>query len=313
MISILIASLVLSARLQATGVSDHGKIVVANRGGGTLSLIDASSAAFIKDVPLPAGASPPEPMYVVNTPLFNRVWVGDRANDRVVLFDGRTFKPLGSLPAGDGVFHMHADALGRQLWVVNDLDNTATVIDANRKKVITTVPMPADLIAGGARPHDVVLDPLGLFAYITFTGTDPTQDVIVQFNTWSFREFNRVTVGNFPHVAFNWRTWEVYSPCQNASAVFVLNGLTLGLNDTIDIPGAHGAITSVDSKRFVTTNISGGGTNAVFNIDTRTNEVLDAADTAFPTPHNVALTPSGRLLYVTHSGAASNKVSVVQH
>ena len=90
----------------------------------------------------------------------------------------------------------------------------------------------------------------------------------------------------------------------------VLDGLTLDSTDVFNVPGAHGAITSLNGRRFYTTNISGGGADAIFCIDTRTNDVLaEPADTAYTVPHNVALTPSGRLLYVTHSGA-NNKVSV---
>jgi DNA-binding beta-propeller fold protein YncE len=306
----LLAGLIAVAGTVSSALADRGKIVVANRGSGTISIIDAQSAEWIADVPLPPGDRFPEPMYVVNTPYRNRVWVGDRANNRVVVFDGRTFDVVDTLPAGAGIWHQWADAFGNRMWVVNDLDKTATVIDANRLEVVAAVPMPADLTALGARPHDVVLDPLGLFAYVTMHAVDPAFDVIVQFHGESLAEVNRALVGKDPHVAFNWRTWELYAPCQGTGAVFVLDGLTLDQTDVIDVPGAHGAITSLNGRRFYTTNISGGGADAIFCIDTRTNEVLaEPADTAYTVPHNVALTPSGRLLYVTHSGA-NNKVSV---
>ena len=57
---------------------------------------------------------------------------------------------------GDGVFHMWSDPHDRQLWVNNDIDKTATVIDPVSLNVIATVPMPADLVADGYKPHDVV-------------------------------------------------------------------------------------------------------------------------------------------------------------
>ncbi len=81
---------------------------------------------------------------------------------------------------------MWADFFGRRLWVVNDIDKTATVINANRLAVVATVPMPEDLVAMGAKPHDVTLDPFGFFSYVTLTGGDPDSDVIVKFNSWSF-------------------------------------------------------------------------------------------------------------------------------
>lgn len=241
----------------------------------------------------------------------NRVWVGDRANDRVVVFDGRTFEVIGALPAGAGVFHMWADAVGRQLWVVNDVDKTVTVIDANRLEVVETVPLPADLIGIGATPHDVVLDPLGLSAYVSFNGVDAVFDVVVQFDTRTFTEVNRSMVGKNPHVAFSWRTWEVFTPCQNSNAIFVLDGRTMGLHEILYLPGAHGAITSHDAQRFCTSNLPGAGLDAVSCIDTATKEIVAGpADTHFDTPHNVVMTPDGRRLYVTHSGATNDKVSV---
>lgn len=38
--------------------------------------------------------------------------------------------------------------------------------------------------------------------------------------------------------------------------------------------------------------------------------MIGAADTPFGVPHNVALTPNGKKIYVTHSGATANKASV---
>lgn len=287
-----------------------GKIVVANRGSGTISIIDAESHQLTATVSLPPGANAPEPMYVVNTRFPNRVWVGDRANNQVVVMDGDSFAVVKTVPCGAGVFHMWADAFGQELWVVNDIDKTCTVVDARRMKAVATIPMPEDLVVIGARPHDVVLDPFGFSAYVTMINVNPQFDVIVQFCTWTGEELNRAEVGKDPHVSFNWRTWEVYSPCQNSNAVLVLDACSLNITDQISVPGAHGAVTSPDGKRFYTTNIPGLGVDAVFCIDARSNGLVGMpADTPYTTPHNLALTSDGRKLFVTHSGA-NNKVSV---
>jgi DNA-binding beta-propeller fold protein YncE len=81
----------------------------------------------------------------------------------------------------------------------------------------------------------------------------------------------------------------------------------------LTIPGAHGAGMARNGKTFYTTNISGGGVSGLVAIDTDTNVVLGATDTGnppIPTPHNIALTPDGKKLYVTHSGAMANQVTV---
>ena len=290
----------------------HGNIVVANRASGTISVIDAGSDQVTDTVTLPPDVNIPEPMYVVHTPAHHRVWVGDRANNRVVALSGNDYSVVGSVPTGAGVFHMWADKAGKQLWVVNDIDKTVTVVDPRILAVITTVPMPADLVDVGAKPHDVIVHPLGTSAYVTFLDTpDLDSDVVVQFDTQTFMEINRQTVGEDPHIAFNKKFGELYLPCQGSDAVFVLDAGTLEVVGVITIPGAHGAITSKNNRRFFTTNLPGGGDNAVISIDTRTITVLDEADTDFQVPRNVALTPNGEKLYVTHSGAVSNIVSVL--
>ena len=78
----------------------------------------------------------------------------------------------------------------------------------------------------------------------------------------------------------------------------------------IDIPGAHGAGMARDGQVFYTTNLPGGGAQGLFAIDLATNTVIGpATDTPYPVPHNIALTPDSRMLFLTHSGPIANKVT----
>ncbi|MFN2278691.1 MAG: hypothetical protein ACK2UR_13830, partial [Candidatus Promineifilaceae bacterium] len=54
----------------------HGKIVVANRASGSISVIDVETDSIIDNVALP-GPNPAEPMYVVYSKFGDRVFVGD--------------------------------------------------------------------------------------------------------------------------------------------------------------------------------------------------------------------------------------------
>ena len=74
-----------AAEWNANGADWQGRIVVANRGSGTISVIDVRTDTLTGDYALPAGPNPPEPMYVFYTPIRDRVFVGDRANNRVVV------------------------------------------------------------------------------------------------------------------------------------------------------------------------------------------------------------------------------------
>lgn len=286
-----------------------GEVVVANRGSGSISIIDAQTDELIDTIPLPAGDNPPEPMYVVFSKKGNFVFVGDRANDRVVAFDADDYSVVDTVDAGAGVFHMWADDRDQFLWVNNDIDNTSTVIDPVTLEVITTVDMPADLLAKGYKPHDVILDPKGSFAYVTLLGGSDPNDYLVQFSTDTFAEVNRAAVGKDPHVSLTRTNDLIYVPAQNSNIVSVFDRETLELVDEIAVPGAHGAGMAPNGQVFYTTNLTGGGTDGLFAIDTKTNTVIDSADTLYAVPHNIVVTKNKKL-FLTHSGGTSDKVTI---
>ncbi|MEZ4650222.1 MAG: YncE family protein [Candidatus Eisenbacteria bacterium] len=305
-----------SATTQAHGEhSQHGhhsndKFVIANRGSGTISVIDADDYEVIGTYELPAGEgdATPEPMYVVYNR--NRVFVGDRANDRVVAFDPRSFEVEGMAPAGDGIFHMWANTTGKQLWVNNDIDKTTTVIDTRDLSVIATVDTPADLVAMGGKPHDVIVGPHNRFAYVSVL-TPGDNDYVVQYDAHSFEEVGRAAVGKDPHLSLSRQHNRLYVPCQESNVVIVLNRYNLAEMTRIDVPGAHGAVMAPNGKHFYTTNLTGGGEDAIFTIDTRRNRTVgDATDSPYAVPHNLALDRNGRTLALTHSGGTADKVTI---
>ena len=284
----------------------QGHIVVADRSSGSITVIDVKSDT-------PATIAMPdsgEPMYVAYSATYNRVFVGDRANDQVVVFDADDFSIETTVATGTGVFHMWASDMNDQLWVNNDIDNTITIIDTVTLDVIYTAAAPADLVALGGRLHDVIIDPIMPFAYATMIGVAGANDYVVKYSTKTFLEVDRQAVGQDPHVSLSRQDRLLYVPCQNSNEVFVLDRDTLDLQPGIAIPAAHGAWMSRNGRSFYTTNIAGGGTDGVFEIDTDINGVIDSWNTPFAVPHNIATTPNGKKLYVTHSGAASDKVSV---
>jgi len=288
-----------------------GNVVIANRGSGTISVISAISDEIVGTYELPAGENAPEPMYVVYTPAMNRVFVGDRANDRVVVFDARDFRVEATVEAGAGIFHMWADPQSQQLWVNSDIDKTTTVIDPKNLEVLATVPTPADLVAEGGKPHDVILGPRGRFAYVSVLGLAGEYDYVVKFSTRTFQEVGRAAVGKDPHLSLARQNRLLYVPTQGSDAVFVLDRMTLELVTEIPLPGAHGAGMARNGKYFYTTNLPGGGTDGLSTIDTRTNSVVGKpTDTPYPVPHNIALTPNSHKLYVTHSGGTADKVTI---
>jgi Uncharacterized conserved protein len=145
---------------------------------------------------------------------------------------------------------------------------------------------------------------------VTIIGVTGTSDFVIKYSTETFEELGRVAVGKDPHLSLARQNNLLYVPCQGTSELFVLNRDTLEEVTMLTIPGAHGAGMARNGKTFYTTNLPGGGIDGLFAIDTDTNTVIGATDTPFPAPHNIALTPNSKKLYLTHSGATSNKVTI---
>ena len=298
-----------SLPLPATQNQTSGRVVVANRAAGSLSIIDAATDTVVDTVSLPAGTNPPEPMYVVYMARYNRVFVGDRANNRVVAFNATDFSVDGTVPAGNGVFHMWGHAKRRQLWVNNDIDNTASVIDPKTLTNIVTVPMPADLVAMGGKPHDVILDKQS--AFVTMVGLTGPDHYVVKFNRRTFREVARRAVGKDPHVILTQKNNRLYVASQDADTIFVLKRRNLDQVATIPVPGAHGVWIPRHAKVLYATNLPGGGIDGLYTIDLKKNLTVGSpADTAYPVPHNLVASQDSKKLYVTHSGATADKVTV---
>jgi DNA-binding beta-propeller fold protein YncE len=174
------------------------------------------------------------------------------------------------------------------------------------------VPTPADLVAMGGKPHDVIVGPDGEYAYVSVVGL-AGDDYVVQFDTGTFAETARATGGKDSHLSLaeqhNW----LYVPSQNTGEVLVMNRLTLAPQTTIQVPGAHGAGMSNSGEYFYTTNLPGGGTDALYTMSTATNTLVgDPTDSPYAVPHNIALSSDDQQLFVTHSGGTSDKVTVYE-
>lgn len=280
------------------------RVVVANRASGTLSVIDAKVDSLIATITMPDNG---EPMYVVHIPWAHRVFVGDRANDRVVAFNEDDFSVEGTAPCGQGVFHMWASRRGNQLWVNNDIDNTTTIINPYNLNVIGTAQTPPDLVALGGKPHDVLVDPIRRFAYVSILGVAGANDYVVKYDGWQFQEVARAAVGKDPHLSATFRNRSLYVPCQSGE-VYVLRRFDLSQEKIIPFAGAHGAGMSTRGRYFYVTDLPG---NRVGVINTRTNNVVGTPITSpFTIPHNIAVNRRDSKIYVTHSGGTADKLSV---
>ena len=236
--------------LVTIAAADEGKIVVANRASGTISVVDVATDV-VSTIAMPDENA--EPMYVNYAKASNLVFVGDRANNQVVAFDATTFAVVGTVPAGAGVFHQWANNKnGDKLWVNNDIDNTMTVIDTVSLTVDATIPLPADLVALGGKPHDIVLSENGKNVFVSMIGVTGDFDYVVKYNAKgpqpSMVEVARAKVGNDPHVSAPPSSDLLYVASQGGDSVVALRQNNLKVKDEIVVDNAHG--TSHRCRRF---------------------------------------------------------------
>ncbi len=288
-------------------------IVIADRGAGTLSVIDTTTDTVVKTVALPGATLPTAPGYVVYSAAHDRLYVGDTANHRVIALGGPGFTALPDLLTVADAFHMWAH--GSQLWVVDRVDKSLAVFDLDTHTRIAVVPVPPDLVALGGVPHDVVVDIT--HAFVTVASVSNAPDVVVKYSRTTFAEVARVSVGDDPHAFLHPTSRSLYVACQDTDNVFVIDRDTLGVLTTVPTFGGHGVWIPASGQALYVTNfpghIVGGdpGPNAdgLFTVDLNTNTSLGGTSIGFPAPHNLASTADGSKLYLTHSEGGT-RVSV---
>ncbi len=283
----------------------ENRVVVANRASGTVSVINSDNDEVIATHDMPNDG---EPMYVVYNSVNNTYLIGDY-NGYVVAFDANDFSSTGNVQVGDGVFHMWMSPDNNQLWVNNELDRTISVVNPTSLEKIATVQLPTDLYDLGYKPHDVILMPNSAAAFVTVLGS-LDQDYVLKYSTSTFEETDRVAVGQDPHVALTSNNDNLYVAAQASNELYVFNRGDLSLITQLEIPNAHGLGVNASGTYLYIGNISDGGTNATFTLDLATNELVgDPVDAPFSAPHNYAVSGDDKL-FVTHSGAANNQVSI---
>jgi DNA-binding beta-propeller fold protein YncE len=268
-------------------------VIVTNRGGASLTVIDAKTDAVKQTVAIPGS----EPMYVVHVKQTDRLYVGDRAQNKVHVLHPSTFNIEASIDVGRGVSHMWADAKGEQLWVANDVDNTISVIKLSDRSVRT--------LSLQDKPHDVFLTADGKTAYVSLLVPNAPDKVLI-FDAQTLTQTSQVNVGEDPHLFFVEQDQKLYVANQEGGLnVFQRN---LQPDYSLDLAGAHGIFASRSGTHVFMTNISG---RQLYSLNTPSKALAEPAlNLTVNTPHNLVVNGDDKKLFVTHSGAAANQVTV---
>lgn len=271
------------------------KVVVANRGAGSVSFIDGTSNQVST-----LAISGSEPMYVVYVPTKDKIFVGDRAGKKVHIINPQTKAVESSITVGNGVFHMWADGMGKQLWVSNDIDNTISVIDLNTNTVVKTINV-------GMKPHDVFLSKDATKAYVSVFNADAAMpDKVYMYSTSDYSKTGEANVGKDPHLYHLPNTNKLFVACQSGQ-VYALNGSNLSVISNNAFTGAHGIFPSADQNTVFVTNITG---QQLYSINAATGMQNGMPLMALSTtPHNIVVNEDGNKMFVTHSGGGATAVS----
>lgn len=271
------------------------KVVVANRDAGSVSFIDATSNQVST-----LAISGSEPMYVVYVPTKDKIFVGDRAGKKIHIINPQTKAVESSITVGNGVFHMWADGMGKQLWVSNDIDNTISVIDLNTNTVVKTINV-------GMKPHDVFLSKDATKAYVSVFDADAAMpDKVYMYSTSDYSKTGEVNVGKDPHLYHLSNTNKLFVACQSGE-LYALNGSNLSVISNNAFTGAHGIFPSPDQNTVFVTNITG---QQLYSVNATTGMQNGMPLMALSTiPHNIVVNEDGNKMFVPHSGGTATAVS----
>lgn len=280
-------------------------MAVANRNSGDLSLINTRTLQ-VKTIDLSYAGKAAEPMYVNHWRSqhadWGQIFIGDRKNNRILALDDRGHQVVYAIPVGKGVFHQAVRRDGSQLWVVNDIDKTLSVINPDWSSVVRTIHIPAQYNAG--KPHDVYLSER--YAYVTVIGLNDGNRLL-RYNLDDFRLSKQINISGGGHVVAE--SGRVYVVSESEGELQVYRESDLTLSHKTAIPNAHGLV--AHGSRVYVTNIAGRGNRAVWEFTQDGKRSFGSGNTWFNTPHNVAPNARGTRLFVTHSGALNNHVSVM--
>jgi len=224
----------------------------------------------------------------------------DHSLDGIGVFEIGQHKVTRMIQSGNDPENFDLSKDGTRLFVSNEDDALASIIDLAAGKVVQSIKV-------GAEPEGVKLSPDGKLLYVTSenTGTVTAIDPVAGKEIKSFK------VGRRPRsVAFLPDGSKAYVPAENDGTVMLVDSVAHKVIRPIKLgePGVikpMGVLLSNDgSKLFVST----GRGHMIFVIDTATNEPVASVE-AGQRPWGIALSPDGKTLFTANG--PSNDVSVI--
>jgi DNA-binding beta-propeller fold protein YncE len=115
----------------------HARLLYITR-GTLVMVVNADTYAVVGDIPGKGVHG------VALAPEFGRGFISDGKANAVIIFDLKTLKVLGSVPAGNKPDAIVYDSVSRRVFAFNGDSGTATVVDAASGKVVGTITLGGD-------------------------------------------------------------------------------------------------------------------------------------------------------------------------
>ena len=268
------------------------------------------------------------PLNLAVRPDGKELYVACHGSDSVVVVDALSRQKTAEIAVGRHPIDVAFSPDGRRAYVSNWLDDSVSVIDVAARKAMATIPV-------GDEPHGVLTDRSGKLLYVLNTSSD---DISV-IDTATLVEVKRLAASRSPWAmalapdgsrmyVTNAYSRFVQHRTPSVSEVTVLDAAEGRVDDRVVVPAANllqgvamhpsgrfALVTLLRTKNLVPmTRVQQGWTVTnglgVIWANGRVDQVLlDLPGLFFPDPAAVAITPDGRLAFVTSS--TSDRVAVV--
>ena len=153
------------------GVAVHpssGEVYVANRGDGTVSVVQNAGCGEVNTV---VGLMHPSAIVVDN--LANRIYVSDSAAGQVVILDAERHQVVGSITVGSFPDALAVDPTSGLLYVANAGDGTLSVVERDALEVVSSIDVAQGPLFG------LAVDGTTGSAYVVHLGPAPRRQISV--------------------------------------------------------------------------------------------------------------------------------------
>jgi YVTN family beta-propeller protein len=306
-ITLLLTFAIMSSLSQSHAENASGAVLlVANKSARTLSIVDPEAGQQVATVAEDAttghevAASPDGRLAYV--PIYGNSGVGLPGTDgrNMLVIDIATRKVSGSLDFGHGV-RPHCAVFGPKdgfLYVTTEIDQTVTVIDPHKLKVVGTIP------TGQPESHMLAITPDGRRGYTANVGPGTVSVLDMQA---------RKTLAVIPVSAHVQRISvsvdgsTVFTSDQTKPQLAALDTATNRVKTWIPLPAkGYGTAPTPDGRWLV---VAMPSSNKVAVVDLGTMKVAHAIDVP-SAPQEILVRPDGRVAYA--SCDSSHKIAVIR-